>query len=118
MKVSICALVAASVAVVNAATISITAGPGDNFSSPSGPVNVGDTIEWTISGHHDVAEADGPGSCKSKQGGFKSPIGGVQGKFTYVVKAAGPIHFYCTIANHCAVGMKGTINVAAASVAP
>ena len=75
-------------------------------------VAVGETVHWSWTGSHNVAEVDGPGDTVWNGSGFRSgsPVSG--GSFDQAFAEPGLHHYVCE--PHAGLGMRGSVLVVAA----
>ena len=90
---------------LNATTYTIDA--GNMYYSPENlEIEVGDTVEWSnVQGYHDVEITSGPELFSF------SPCSGPCSIGSYTFSIAGTYDYICSVGNHAAMGMIGTIIV-------
>eukprot|EP00884_Botryococcus_braunii_P007965 jgi/Botrbrau1/1716/Bobra.116_2s0058.1 len=83
---------------------------------PPATATVGDTVNFTWTGTHDLRMFDGAATCEGDENGgtVLSPVSS-PGRGTYTFTAPGVYTFLCTVGNHCQRGQIVTYTVAAAS---
>ncbi|KAI8904374.1 Cupredoxin [Gorgonomyces haynaldii] len=98
---------------VSAATFNVTIS-GLTFNPSSLNVNIGDTVIWNFAAaQHTVTQvASGTaGDCKALANGFDSKLLVAPNTFKQTFTAAGNFWYVCSIAAHCAAGMRGVVRV-------
>ena len=75
-------------------------------------MKVGDTVRWTNDDNtiHTVIEGN-PATGGEVEGGFASEILGLGVTFEHTFNQTGTFEYYCSVGNHRAMGMKGTLIV-------
>lgn len=91
------------------ATIVTIVDAGFAFSPSTININVGDTINFNISGSHNVVQTTTNGGCTATTGGFTLPFGGGLLLPTTAIGSPGTYFYKCN--PHCTAGMTGVINV-------
>ncbi|GBB91814.1 hypothetical protein RclHR1_01920018 [Rhizophagus clarus] len=118
---SVVALIASLFTLANSENWAVQVGAnGKNAFTPATfDANVGDTVTFNfVGGTHDVVQSDAFGKCvkSALANAFNTPVntGNAAAPPTAVwnLAAAGPLYYYCTVADHCATDqMYATINV-------
>jgi len=90
---------------LNATTFTVDAG-NMYFSPENLEIEVGDTVEWNnVGGFHDVVVTSGPESISFSACSGPCTIG------TYTFTLPGTYDYICSIGQHAAMGMVGTVVV-------
>lgn len=80
------------------------------FIPESVTIKAGDSVHWSWTGTHNVAETTTASSLAAKQGGFRSgPCCATNSEYTRIFDTPGTYHYLCEA--HAALGMRGTVIV-------
>jgi plastocyanin len=99
-------------ALASAAVVKVSVGPGDVFTPSTITADVGDTVEFDFEGVlHDVTQSSANSPCSYEANGFWSTqLSDKSAKFTITIDNKDPKYFFCSVLNHCSLGMVGIIN--------
>jgi len=107
---SLTIMVATAATAVEAVNHQVTVGlTGLTFSPNSVTAAAGDTIEFIVSGTHDIVEAAFGSPCSYLTGGAWSGLSPTP-NFVITVSNTSPRFFYCSVATHCQSGMVFALN--------
>src|SRR3990172_8746841 len=99
----------------DAATVDVSMEGSLLFVPGTVTINVGDTVRWTNNDGFSPHTSTSGAGCTSN-GIWSSPLLSRNQTFSRTFDSPGTFPYFCSVLNHCAFGMRGTVIVSAATV--